>query len=599
MGERIMKTTKCDARIKVLLGAIGCAGLPACTYVEAPPGVTEDGGDGDAWPSGDDDADDGGDESTTDDGGVPADCVEVEIEALGVLQTYCAGCHQPGPNPPGGFDFVTDAERLVEEGKIVPGDSAASPLFGRVESKQMPPAAAAAFPTDEEIWTLQQWIDECVPGGGAAACEPDHRIGIDGMLAAINADISNPNEVAQESRPFVRYLTLSQLYDQGLCGEELAVYRRALAKTINSLSNGTSIVVPKAIDADETIYRIDLRDYEWDAALWRELVDLSPYAFELTREEAIDLQQFTGEDVPILRGDWLAAEGTAPPIYQIMLGIDGATLFDLQQQLQVNIQANIGDEIVNNTDNVVRAGFLDSGVSENNRVIERHEIPGAANRALWISYDFAGNAEAENIFATPVGFIEAGSELIFSLPNGLHAYMIVDNAGTQLDEAPDNIVTDPSQPTGNVIEGRSCFGCHSSGMNFVTDELLEHVTSSLEFGDDVKQAVENLHPEAAELQAILQSDADVYAAALAQTGADVGAEPIGAVFEWYEQSVDLTMASAELGVTEDELLIRLGGLAPDLQPLAYGTIKRDAFEQNYAQAVCDLQLGITPACASE
>jgi hypothetical protein len=592
-----MKTSK--SHVAIVLGALGCSGLVGCTYVEAPTRDTEDDSAGDDYadPSADDGWESG--EESTSDGGAPADCAQIEIEALGMLQTYCAGCHKPGPNPPGGFDYVTDAERLVGEGKITPGDSAASPLFGRVDSKQMPPAAAAAFPSDEEIWTLKQWIDECVPQGGAAACEPDHRIGIDGMLAAIAADIADPNEVPQESRPFIRYLTLTQLYDAGLCDEELDVYRRGIAKTVNSLSNGTTIVVPKAIDADETIYRIDLRDYGWDEDLWSDLVRESPYAIQFTREEAIDVQDFTEEQVPILRGDWLAAEGTAPPVYQLMLGLSGISLLDLQIDLGVNINANINDEIVNNTNNVARAGFLDSGVSENNRLIERHEIPGASNRALWISYDFGSNADAENIFAEPVNFQEAGSEVIFSLPNGLHAYLIVDALGTQLDEAPDNIVKDPSQPTGNVIEGRSCFGCHSSGMNLADDQIREHVDSSLEFDDDTKEAVENLHPEAAELQALLQADADNYAAALAQTGADSGPEPIGAVFEWYELSVDLSTAAAEFGISPDELLIRLGGLAPDLQPLAYGTIKRNAFELNYAQAVCDLQLGRTAACPSE
>lgn len=586
-----MTTTK--SHFAIVLGT----GLVGCTYVEAPTRDTDDGGNADDYAdSSMDDGWDSGEESTSDGGGGDADCTQVEVDALGVLQTYCAGCHKPGPNPPGGFDYVTDPDRLVGEGKIVAGDSAASPLFGRVESKQMPPAAAAAFPSDEEIWTLKQWIDECVPQGGVAACEPDHRIGIDGMLALVAADIADPGEVPQESRPFIRYLTLTHLYDAGLCDAELDVYRRGIAKTVNSLSFGTTIVVPKAIDADETIYRIDLRDYEWDEALWDELVRQSPYSVAFTREEAIDVQNFTGEAVPILRGDWLAAEGTAPPVYQLMLGLSGLTLADLQIELDVNINANIADEILNNTNNVARAGFLDSGVSENNRMIERHEIPGASNRALWISYDFGSNADEENIFAEPVNFQEAGSEVIFSLPNGLHAYMIVDRFGTQLDEAPDAIVKDPSQPTGNVVEGRSCFGCHSSGMNLADDQIREHVDSSLEFDDATKEAVENLHPEAAEMQALLSSDADNYAAALAQTGADSGAEPIGAVFEWYELSVDLTTAAAELGIAPDELLIQLGGLAPDLQPLAYGTIKRNAFELNYAQAACDLQLGRTAVC---
>jgi hypothetical protein len=598
-----MKTSTITNHIAMAaLGTAVSAGSVGCTYYEVPPKTSDT--------AADDGYDDGAPAEETgpweesggsEDGGEPADCAQVEIDTLNVLQTYCAGCHKPGPNPPGNFDYVIDLERLVLEGKVVPGDSAGSPLFARIDSGQMPPPVAPAFPEESDIAVLEQWIDECLPaggGGGGAACEPDHRIGIDGMLLAIAADIANPNAVAQENRENIRYLSLSHLYDSGLCGDELAVYRQALAKSLNSLSNGTKIVAPTPVDADETIYRIDLRDYEWDAELWRDLANQSPYAIEYTREEAIDIQAFTNENIPILRGDWLAAIGTAPPYYNTLLldRIGATSLFDLQVDLLLNINGNIADEIATNADEVARAGFLDSGVSENNRLIERHEIAGSSNRAFWISYDFGSNAGQENLFASPDNFVEAGSEVIFSLPNGLHAYLIVDNAGTRLDAAPNNIVTDPAEPTGEVITGRSCFGCHDTGINFVDDTLGAHVAAG-DFDDATKEAIENLHPPVAEFAALQQADADAYAAALMATGVPIAApEPIGAVFEWYQLSLGLTEAAGEFGITEDELLVRIGGLSADLQPLAYGTIKRNTFELNYAQAVCDLQLGATNAC---
>ncbi len=69
-----------------------------------------------------------------------------------------------------------------------------------------------------------------------------------------------------------------------------------------------------------------------------------------------------------------------------------------------------------------------SGVSRNNRVIERHEIPGSRCRGYWLSYDFASNGDPiapKDILANPLDFVQDGGEIIFTLPNGLQGYMIV------------------------------------------------------------------------------------------------------------------------------------------------------------------------------
>src|SRR3954454_22042511 len=95
----------------------------------------------------------------------------------------------------------------------------------------------------------------------------------------------------------------------------------------------------------------------------------------------------------------------------------------LERQVQVDVLANIQEETA------ARAGFNDSGVSRNNRLIERHET---SYGAYWKTYDFAANDGEQNLFERPLGpgsddrsFRHAGSEIIFSLSNGLQGYMLV------------------------------------------------------------------------------------------------------------------------------------------------------------------------------
>src|SRR5207247_11279002 len=128
-------------------------------------------------------------------------------------------------------------------------------------------------------------------------------------------------------------------------------------------------------------------------------------------------------------------------------------------QLQVDVMPDLQDETA------VRVGFTDSGVSKNNRMIERHH---AAYGAYWRSYDFADNKGRQSLFEHPLGptngetsFKQDGGEMIFHLPNGLLGFMIVDKNGKRIDKAPVEIVSDPQRPDQKVTTGLSCMSCHS------------------------------------------------------------------------------------------------------------------------------------------
>src|SRR5207253_5097359 len=125
-------------------------------------------------------------------------------------------------------------------------------------------------------------------------------------------------------------------------------------------------------------------------------------------------------DLPYVRGDWFVAVAATPPLYHQILQLP-----DEERELATLLRLDVDEDICN--DRVARAGFNGSGIARNNRLIERHE---AGYGAYWRSYDFAGNAGVQNLFANPLGpgdgetaFRHDGGEIIFNLPNGLQAYL--------------------------------------------------------------------------------------------------------------------------------------------------------------------------------
>jgi hypothetical protein len=109
-----------------------------------------------------------------------------------------------------------------------------------------------------------------------------------------------------------------------------------------------------------------------------------------------------------------------------------STDIELERQLRIDVAEDIRKELVQ------RAGFNGSGVSQNNRMLERHRT---GFGAYWRSYDFASNLGRKNLFRHPLGpgeapslFQQDGGEIIFNLPNKLQAYMLVDARGNRIDK---------------------------------------------------------------------------------------------------------------------------------------------------------------------
>ena len=389
-------------------------------------------------------------------------------------------------------------------------------------------------------------------------------------------------------RAYARYFTMTHLYNAGEPVGILQEYRKALYKLVNSLSWGSTVINPTPIDAQGTIFYIDLRHYEWDRNDgWTQIEAEYPYhiAFDAPTQTALKeqlgrLQMEMKCDIPSVHADWFLAVGSLPPLYHDLLDLP-LTDGELETRLEVDVLRNL----LNAPGvRVWRAGTNNSGVSNNNRVVERHK---SRYGAYWKSYDFAGSVGTQNIFTHPLSFTHDGGEVIFNLPNGLQAYYVTNATGFRLDDAPINIVSNPAASDPTVRNGLSCFGCHTKGMNTFEDEVRTVIESNATPAYDKAQAL-RLYVEQSEMDALVGEDMDRYRSALEATGGTVDdIEPIQRFHEAFQGPVDAAYAAAVVGLETEAFqekirenvglqnigLLVLGG--------ENGSMKRDAWTSNF------------------
>lgn len=521
-----------------------------------------------------------------------------------ILKTHCYRCHGADGSVEGSLNYVTDLGKLVERKKVVPGKASSSRLFRRVEDGSMPPPGEGRSLTAEEVDTLRRWIDSGALGVQTSA--PVKRISQGEVQAAILADLE---QFDRRARRFQRYLTLTHLHNAGLNGDELQTYRNALAKLANSLSWYPTIRNPEPIDGSGTILRIDLRWYQWDAAIWNRIVTEYPYGVLDDSIASRAIMVGTAAKMPVIRADWFIATASRAPLYYDILQLP-QNLNELERQLRADATTNIQQE------RVMRVGFNGSGVSRFNRILERHD---SIHGMYWRTYDFneppanlvdRANGlllpDRRNIFAYPLGpaplaeqpFLHIGGEVIFALPNGLHGYYLAKDDNTRLDKGPIAIVSDPRRPDRAVEAAVSCMSCHFSGILPKADQIRDHLEKNPRaFSRTDADLIRALYPPKELSLARMADDAKRYAEAVAKTGAKVSrSEAVSTITLKYEADVDLPMAAAELGLTADAfrqaidasptLTAHVGGLRTD-----GGTVTRAIWVQAFGDCVRELRLG--------
>lgn len=537
-------------------------------------------------------------------------------QAYEILKSRCYRCHG-GSAKQAGIDVLSRENLFQERGEtgakfafIVPGKVDESQLLDTIDGgadsympKEGSPEAKAM--TDAEKQLLQDWV---AAGAEFPRVETRPFISETQTLEAMRDYLLKVNA---DDRRNVRFYTFTHLYNNPMVSElDLRLYRAALSKVVNSLSWSRDIFLPKPLpNTGDAVYVINMQDLGWDKNnLWGEILSHYPYGlkYDFIKDETQkqvwkDVVQFSGADIPYLRADWFVVTATQPPLYHQLLDIPD-TLQELEQRLQVDIQQNFlhGD--------VKRSGYAKSGVSKQNRLLERHTSP--ATPYFWISYDFLPKRPRGDLSRFPLGpqfkgnpfnnqaFDHDGGEIIWSLPNGMQAYMLVDAKGKRINQGPVEVVFDRSAVLGtpSIINGISCIYCHRDGM--ITD-FRDELRNAETLGGPARDFLLEIYPPHEEMQKETQRDQAIFVRSLElvtgpflkigddnEKSISSFPEPVGKVAEMYSRDLTPLELTLELNFEKVELfqakieanreLLRFGlGVMIQNPP---GTLKREKWE---------------------
>ncbi|MEQ9504612.1 MAG: hypothetical protein RIT81_47585 [Deltaproteobacteria bacterium] len=506
----------------------------------------------------------------------------VAVEARVVLERNCLRCH--GENGVAEKDiFVLDRTRLVDSGQLLPRDLT-SPLWKAIASDEMPQDEDMSA-ADKEV--VKRWIEEGAEPWTLEANATRVVIETKAVVATILKDLRGARERDQK---YLRYFSIHHLFNAQVPDAELDGYRTALSKLVNSLSWHPSISRPRPIDPQQTILRIDIRDYRWRSETWTKLELNYPYALVETPSVGA-VKSLSGASNPYVRADWFVAKASEPPLYHDVLELP-KTVGGLEEKLGVDAKRGIEEE-----KHVVRAGLRRSGVSQHQRVVERHD---SNFGAYWKSYDFSSSDVQSSIFIDPLVLQAAGGEMIFSLPNGMQAYFLADSEGGRLDEAPIKIVSDRNYPDDPIIRnGRSCMSCHFEGLKSVKDDVGPMLRELEKAEYDLPKARALYRPQT-ELTNIIEDDARRFITSLGRAGVrkshSFRTEPVNALARKFRADLRPELAAAELGVSLAVMQQRIRR-SPALQRLGLGQLlakgggaKRELWESSFGATLAIFNL---------
>jgi len=442
-----------------------------------------------------------------------------------------------------------------------------------------------------------------------------------------------------ELRPRTRYLSLYNLPSR-----ERTEAARVLSFHANSLSREPDIV-PPALLADGTLLRVNLSDYGWDADTWEKLAQADPYFHTAVEtEEEFDrdyghydrfgrfvvtetrresrkvkkvvlapwlaesaaeqkaiagLVRLTRSQGPVLRADWFfrrtaIQEGDAVGYYDF-LGV-GKKRADFEEA----VGADLG--LAKRLKKEVAGVILRSTVALNNRRLVRFAT---VSGAYWQTLDAKANLDRRN-FARVLddGFAFDASEVIASLPNGLHAYFLANSKGVRQDTAPDFIASDAtaSGTDRRVHAGLSCIRCHGAagGIQDIDEWVRRLVAPPLALQSPDYDKLKRLRQlYLGDLRRQVRKDREQYADAVKRANGLTPLANARLYARWWdryqEQDLDLARIERELGVPRARVVAALratsrkaGALDPVLAGLLQDKelpIRSEQWEEVFAQAM--------------
>jgi hypothetical protein len=386
-----------------------------------------------------------------------------------------------------------------------------------------------------------------------------------------------------------------------LIGRAMDRDRVAASKLINSLTVAPTLRVPEPIDAERTILRIDLRDYGWGgpvdvagtphADLWQAIAANAAFALPLEGPHAAQLEELTGSPTSFLFARDFVATAAQADLYYAALPLP-ASLDELLAQL-------VRGTFVGATQRVsesgrFRAGFTTSAISPVIRAVERGVDESDSSRGYWQAFDFGNDERGSSVFSDPLAFAPDGTEVIFTLPNGLHAFFMADADGQRVTEYPPASVTEHGSRD-RLYGSAECFGCHSGGALEFSDQVRSrYIFEQAEVPPNVQARILATYPDGAVMNELLAGANQAYVRTLEQVGQAPG-EPddVSAIAaEPKTASPPLDLAASHLFVSPEELASAAGIQVDNgfvFAEYGAGSAGAPTFREAYPDLLCELQ----------
>lgn len=459
------------------------------------------------------------------------DKLKIAGEARDILKAACGRCHNgEGSSTKYKFD-VTALETLTKpvgdrkKAVIVPGKPDDSPIWKAIDDERMPDAGSIESETFKrpQFDVVKKWIELGAPAFPRAG---EHRkfLTLETTLMAMKNHLA---KLKLKDRPNARFFSIATVHNnKDVSDAELRYHRAALAKAVNSVSWANAIEpIVEVPETQATLFAVDILALQWNEEhRWEKIAKAHPYSLGFGDIAALkdveqEIQILSRDALPLIRGDWFVATATRPPLYHDLLNIP-TNAMELEHRLKVDIAKNFEQG------KLARAAFTKSGVSAQNRMVERHAATGGG--AYWKSYDFLPGAVRGRLAKFPLGprslfapgkhpfdaaaFEHDGGEIIFNLPNGLQAYMLVNKKDERIDEGPISVVFDNNKTGGTpaIVNGVSCMACHSQGIIPFKDT----VRNNPAVFDTFAEKVRDIYPEASEMEKLVEDDRSRFTMAL-------------------------------------------------------------------------------------
>jgi hypothetical protein len=520
-------------------------------------------------------------------GGAPLDPRRATL--LSVIERECAGCHAGDSSSAPSGNWL-DLENLESMGMLLWGSGEASRLALWVQYGDSRPEHAnlnLAVSGAEYADIVGYINDHEVPGSGCGPAEP---VPWDVAQAAMVRDIQARPPA---DRAFVRYIGLLDVQNGVDCFAR--GYRtEAIFQLLNAVSLGPRVMPLEQINPGDTdppfIFAIDIRDYGWNRPLdagnggpvfgdvWAALVDaVGPFAIELAGPDADALKRETTAAVPMIPANAFTGAAAVGSLYYALIGV-GSDLNVVATGLGVTTAVPH------------RAGMFGTAPLRDGVVTRREQsTPGGT----WWTRDDVESLEAgddRTLRDAPLDYPIGGSEVIFTLPNGSLAFAIAGADGTVATEAPKCVIEFACGPPLKAENSVTCRGCHSDGLEPVTDQMLEFANANPDRYDPNTLALirEQYRPE---LWLSGEADSQRYRDALeAQYGTGLDNSIGRAYYAFTNGLLGAQRAATELGVTVAELRDAIGRSAvADLTPLlADGRVDRNIFKAHFAELACSV-----------